>query len=216
MPKSRHSHRTAGLVALIALIVLAGCYQQREPPRQFVPGNDLHDQFTSQGNRIVIDTDDEAIPTIKLRERARFTRVYDDKLRPAGRIYPGDRIQTRSVDGQTRHDVELDDDTGIATLEHAWDLQQTDYGWRLYNPDGDRIAAFVDHGDDRWVLTDAENTPTFRVTADDDTFTVADADGTPLFEVPTRRMSAPKALALTIGDLPPLERVAAGMFIGGE
>lgn len=193
------------------MVVAAGCYQQPEPPRQFVPGNDLHDQFTSEGNRLIVDdlSDDEAA-TLKLREHSRYTRVYDHNMAPVGRVVADDDgIHHRTVDAQTERSVETDGDT--VRLADGWRVDNTDAGWHIDGADGDRLASWR-RGDDGWTMSLPGDDRIWRVETDETTSRVVAGDRTTLIEVDDPQIEPVRLLALSLDELQALDRYTLAVW----
>lgn len=213
MPEPRHPHRrrsaklSISAASVLALLVLTGCFQNHEPPRQFVPGDPLYEQFTSGGDRIMIDHPDDG-PILKLRQRRHLTRVYDADMLPVGQVRRvDDQIEQRSLDAQTRRTTRwLDEDTVV--LDDAWRLERVgEVGWDLFDADGFLISLWRRDDDGQWTIraTDGD-APIYRIAADEDRRQVVDRSGAPYLTVSNEDWSDLKLLVLTIDDFAPLER----------
>lgn len=209
MPRSRHPHRALPIALLTALILLAltGCYQDQQPPRQFTPGDPLYEQFTTAGDRIVVERPDGG-PSLKLRQRRHDTRVYDDHMVPVGRV----RIDGEDViadpfgeQGSTTVDWNGED---TAVLADHWRLEKTDGGWDLFDGDG-ALLAFWRRDDDRWRVRRTDGTaPSWGTETTDHHLRVVDAEGEVRLEIDAGDLSDVALLALSLEELAPLSRYA--------
>ena len=196
----------AGVLVFVALAT-AGCFQNHEPPRQFVPGDPLYEQFTSSGDRIIIE-DRGGQPALKLRQRRTLTRVYDANMIPVGRVrVVDDEIEQRAFDtpvARTPHWI--DEDT--AELSESWRLERVgEQGWDLFDADGFLISLWRLDEAGQWTIRSTYgDAPAHRVRADETQWQVVDPTGSPHLSAPVDDWSELKLLALSIDDFEPLQR----------
>lgn len=190
----------------------AGCYQQPDPPRQFVPGNDLYEQFTSEGDRVVIRAPTDDAAELKIRDRTRETRVYDDNMAPVGRVgADDDGVHQRTVDGQTERRVKAPEDDRVR-LADRWRATTTNGTWTIYDADDTRLATWR-ADEDGWTMDRPSDSSTWRVERDDgDVRVVADDASSPLIEARSPGWSDPRLLALTLDELEALDRYTLAVW----
>ena len=220
MPEPRHPHRRLSapvrisLVITVALVFAVGCYQEPTPPKQFVPGDPLYEQFTTAGDRLLIEGPDGQ-PVMKIRQRRRDTRVYDAHMRPLGRVIVGDDTDLTLHRLRSSEPESVDQTEGTVTLEGAWRLEEAgEDRWDLFDGDGQLIALWRRDAEGHWTLrrTDGDATA-LRAEIDEHSATVIDRSGNQHLRVTTTRWSTPKLLALTLDPLDPLHRYALAEWI---
>ena len=219
MPRSRDRHRQhALLLALLAILfgsVLTGCHQEREPPRQFVPGNPLYDQFTTQGSRItVVDGDGELL--LKARRRARSLKAYDHQHRALGRIrWSGDDppISVHEfTTGRRLQSTWIDEDT--AALDEVWRMERAGTAsWDLFDGQGTLVGLWRRDEDNQWTLRRTTTTAPILTTAKGDRGPIViDSDGRKHLSIAGRGITGAAALAMTLEYFEPLQRWTLAMW----
>ena len=215
MPRPRYPHPTALIVLVSLALLLSACFQQPPEERHFVPGDSLHDQWSSSGQRLVIHTDDQ--PWIKLRLRQKQWRVYDDAFVPAGflRSHDDGRIDVIDPAGQTVGCIDLDHPRRIA-LDDRFELRSQDsHHWTLHPPTDPEPIAQLQRSDEQWQLL-LPSSPTPRVVDSGDRQPRIDPGDHSAFLLSSSAISEPAALVLTIDALSPLSRAALAKAIDGH
>ncbi len=216
MPESRHSHRSiiraARPIALLLLVTLflTGCWRQPEPPRRFVPGEPLYEQFTTSGSRIIVDGDDG--PTLKVRQRRTSSRVYDAQMTPVGQIRALDdgQFEQRSRDGKIRIQTQwLNSD--VAELPESWRVERADGGWDVFSPGGELLALWRRHND-QWTMKKTYGDHNSYSTHLDNARRKVQSTGGDL-QLSTRAdFNDLQLLALSLEELPPLPRYTLALW----
>ncbi len=225
MPESQYRHRRLisplrlSLLAGLALFFVSACYQDSEPPRQFVPGDALYEQFTTSGDRVLIE-DPERGTTLKVRQRRRDTRVYNENMLPVGRITVDDdsgEVTRHTMDGLSQETIAVDDDQ--VTLSGAWRLEKAgEARWDLFDDEGRLIGLWRRQDDDRWTLrlTD-DSAASYRAEIDEmGVARVVDRRDEPRLEARVGDWSEVKLLALSIEEISALDRYALAMWVDGH
>lgn len=197
------------IVSFAVLVGAVGCYTERDSSKEFVPGEPLYEQFTTDGDRFVIERDGE--PVMKLRQRTRTTRVYDEAMSPVGRVRVDDgTVERERVDGRDSTPVERTDQA--VTLEDTWRLEEIDDGdWVVYT-DGDRPVARWRLESDRWTMRTGDDAQ-FVAEIEGGTSRVVAADQTAVLELDGDELSELAVLALAIEELSPLDRYTLAAWV---
>lgn len=193
-------------------MALIGCYREPPEPRQFVPGNDLYEQFSSPGQRVTI-ADGDGEPIMKLRQRSSRIRVFDADMIPAGQVrMSGDAITQRSRDGQTTHTVDwVDYDTAV--IDGLWRLEKSGPHWEI-TADGDdapRLLGRLESDGDDWTMLRDDRR--FRVEAHSGSLRVVDDDDTTIIDIDTDTFDPRSVLVLAIDELEPVERATLSRVV---
>ncbi len=192
---------------VVASLLAGACFQPQEPPRQFVPGDPLYEQFSSQGDRIIVDADDEQL-ALKVRRRRHTTRVFDHAMRPVGTVsIDEDEVEHRTVDGQNRTTARwLDDDS--AQLDGAWRIERADGGWDIFDDHATVIALLRRSSDDeQWILRPTRGAlVTLSIDTDGDITRIVTTDDRRILEAAHGELSPISLLILTLDELPALDR----------
>ena len=176
-----------------------------------MPGDPLYEQFTSEGDRIVIDAHDDALG-MKIRRRRHSTRVFDAKMIPLGQVrIDDDRVEQRSLDGTQRTSAEwIDDDT--AHMPDAWRIERTDNGWDIFDADA-TVIALLRRSEDQWTLRPTRgDVVTLTTSTDGGTDLVVDGQGHMVLNTRADRLSSVSLLILAIDELDPLHRYSLATF----
>ena len=222
MSEPRHPNRSVTsplrlslVVALLITCSSAACYQESEPPKRFVPGDPLYEQFTTTGERTIVELPKEEAQ-LKVRQRRRDTRVYDAQMIPVGRVVvdeeSGEITRYRIGEG-TGQTVSEADDTAI--LDGAWRLERVDDDRRdLFDAQGRLIALWRRHDDGHWILRPTMGSPTtLRCVTDGPVTRVVDGQDTVYLQAHAREWSDVKVMALTLEGLDPLERYTLARWV---
>lgn len=204
--------RSARPIALLLLLTLflTGCWRQPEPPRRFVPGEPLYEQFTTSGSRIIVDGDDG--PTLKVRQRRTSSRVYDAQMTPVGQIraLDDDQFEQRSRDGNIRLQTRwLNSD--VAELSENWRVERADGGWDVFSPDGELLALWRHHNDQWTMKKTYGDQNSYSTRLDDPRREVHSTTGD--LHLSTRAdFDDLQLLALSLEELPPLPRYTLALW----
>lgn len=196
---------------LLLGLTLAGCWRNQEPPRRFVPGEPLYEQFTTQGNRLVIQGEEG--PTLKLRQRRSHTRVYDEKMRFVGQIRPAedDQFQERLPRGHNAH-VTGWVSADVAELPEAWRVERADGGWDVYHSDGSLLALWR-HDENGWRMRrNYSQSTSYAVVVEEGTTALVDSAQKSILEIRGQGYEDLQILAWAIEELPPLSRAALALW----
>lgn len=199
---------------MVATVLLVGCYPDQEPPRQFVPGDPLYEQFTTTGDRTMA-TDDDGEPAFKIRQRSHNTRVFDANMAVVGQaaIDDDDEIKLTSIDGQTVRTTRwIDDDTAV--LDDAWRMVRASASqWTLYDSDDHEIARLVGDNDERWTLSmETHRDKSFGVEQSNGATEVVDDEGQVILRLGGEDFDDRKALALAVDALEVLDRYGLALW----
>jgi hypothetical protein len=193
------------------VVMLTGCMRQSEPPRRFLPGEPLYEQFTTRGSRVIVEGQNEEV-LLKVRERRFASRVYDHKMTPVGKVRPldDDQIEQQSRDAQTRHQTGWVNED-IAELPEHWRVERADGGWDVFGPDAQLLALWR-FEDQAWTMKDSYGAPhTQTIRQEDHLHQVLSHQDQVLLS--TRAdWSDLKLFALTLEELPPLPRYALALW----
>ena len=207
------------------LLLLVGCYPAPEPPPRFQPGQPLYEQYTTPGKRMVVQSPDG--PSMKVRARRSTLRVYDDAMRPLGRVRadgaPDAEDDARPLItllplGEAPRQVEqLSPD--VVALEGRWRLERADAGWDLFGADGDLLYLWrrlpdADDGDaPRWVARHHYGAAQVLTIEDDGPHRhLLSPRGERLFTFPAATDDLP-ILAYSVTAIPALDRAALALFV---
>lgn len=209
MSKPRHLPLT--LLLLLTLLFATGCWRESPQVDRFAPGEPLYERLTSRGSRTLIQS--PTGPVLKIRFRAHSTKVYDQDMRPVGKIVATDdgHFQARPLTGPARTTHRIDDD--VVELPQGWRLERTADGFDIFSPQGILLGLLRHRDDGQWILRPGYRAQEYLIAEQrDDALHLIDHLQQTILSAPTRQTPL-MLLATSLTELPPLDRFTLALWL---